>query len=144
MNEPKPIHFNVSTPVGKYALTTWSSNDGFAAIAKEAMGPDDLSAPREFLQYRRGNVSVTAEPDGVWIGARHLFAIATGRAKQWRRPITPRDVEQFFYQPLRPDVTAEFARLAKTYMPEDTWWRQMYRHGSYDPATGIITPVLRQ
>jgi len=133
MNVP---NFTISTPTGKRVLH-WIG--GGHACVNEGFAPDDANKPRERLQFRRGSVDVRPEPDGVWIGERHLLTVAIGLATKRKGPISLTDVvARLFYEPLRPaNAGAAIAAL-----PNDEFLQTMHgRFGRYDPTTDMINPV---
>lgn len=132
-------YFVVSTPSGRRVLHHFGH--GFASV-NDAYEPDVKRNAPERLQLRKWVDDPVCEPDGVFINARHLWAISNGLAKKRKRPITMAEIgSALFYDEFRPDVTAQFAELAAQYSPVDLWWQRMMMHGRYDPAGGTIHPV---
>lgn len=128
-----------STPSGRRVLT--DIGRGYAAIG-DAYDPDCPTAATERLRFRATTTDIAAEPDGIWLGSRHLWTIAVSMAKRFKRPMTADEIgDALFYGAARPDVHAALAALMTTFNPDERWWREMAKHAHYDPQTATIHPV---
>jgi hypothetical protein len=108
---------------GAYAPENSKSGDEQLRLS-EAYGPNPYAAP-----------------DGVFITARHLWAIAIGMATKRKAPISAQEIgEYLFYPAERPDVRTAFDSLMATYDPSNAWWETMAQHGGWDSVGGMIVP----
>jgi len=57
-------------------------------MSKFAIGPGDPNIPAQRLQYRRWQLEIAQEPDGVVIGPAHLLTIAVATARRRGGPVT--------------------------------------------------------
>ena len=131
--------YPVSTPVGRVVLKDLAY--GLAAVARP-FAPERLDRPSERLQHRSDIQTIHMLPDGVWIGSKHMLAIAIGLATRRKGPMTAQEVGKSLYHQLnRPDVARALGDLSAGRRDDDPFWRIVSRHGYYDPTTAIVMPV---
>lgn len=129
--------FTVQTPTGARVLH-WIGH-GFAAFAKEAIGPGNPNVPTQRLQYRRYQSNVKQEPDGVLIGPRQLLTIGMATAQRRKGPVILAEIiRNYFWPAIAPRNAAE----AIAALPDDEFIQTVrQRFGWFDPTTGTIWPL---